>query len=160
MRSSWRVRTPRSRAWLPPRRVVLMFWRAHRAVVRRSHGRRGLWPPGAQRWGALQLTTLGRRSGQPRAVVLAYLEDGPNLVTMAMTGWAEPEPAWWLNLQAHPHAMVRTRDGARTVHARAAHGEERGRLWARFAALDRKLDEYAVRRQRETAVVVLEPFAG
>src|SRR5262245_1180849 len=41
-----------------------------------------------------------------RSVILGYVEDGPNLVTMAMNGWADGEPAWWLNLQAHPDATV------------------------------------------------------
>ena len=35
-------------------------------------------------------------------MILGYYEDGPNVVTMAMNGWADDEPAWWLNLQAHP----------------------------------------------------------
>ena len=30
----------------------------------------------------------------------------PNLVAMAMNGWGDAEPAWWLNLQAHPDATV------------------------------------------------------
>ena len=38
--------------------------------------------------------------------MVGYFEDGPNLVTMAMNGWADDEPAWWLNLQAHPEASV------------------------------------------------------
>ena len=53
-------------------------------------------------------------------------EDGPNLVTMAMNGWAEPEPAWWLNRQAHPDATVALKTGTRAVHGRAAEGQERG----------------------------------
>ena len=32
--------------------------------------------------------------------MLGYVEDGPNLVTLAMNGWDPAEPAWWLNLQA------------------------------------------------------------
>jgi deazaflavin-dependent oxidoreductase (nitroreductase family) len=54
----------------------------------------------------MRLTTIGRRSGQERSVILGYFEDGPNLVTMAMNGWASPEPAWWLNLQANPEVTV------------------------------------------------------
>ena len=38
--------------------------------------------------------------------MVGYFEDGPNLVTMAMNGWADGEPAWWLNLQAHPEVSV------------------------------------------------------
>ena len=41
----------------------------------------------------MRLTTIGRRSGQERSVILGYIEDGPNLVTLAMNGWGEGEPA-------------------------------------------------------------------
>jgi hypothetical protein len=43
------------------------------------------------------------------------------------------------------------------VACRAAHGDERARLWARWREIDKNLDAYAARRDRETAVVVLEP---
>ena len=76
---------------------------------------------------------------------------------MAMNGWGRAEPAWWLNLQAHPDAIAQTRDGARQVRARRAQGEERERLWARWAEIDENLDDYAARRPTETAVVILAP---
>jgi deazaflavin-dependent oxidoreductase (nitroreductase family) len=90
-------------------------------------------------------------------VLVGYFEDGDNLVTLAMNGWGEAEPAWWLNLQAHPDTTARTRDGVRKVHARRADGAEREQLWSRWAAIDKDLDAYAARRPGETAVVVLEP---
>jgi len=76
---------------------------------------------------------------------------------MAMNGWADGEPAWWLNLQAHPEVSVDLTGGRRTVTGRAAEGEERSRLWARWRELDKNLDAYAALRSAETAVVVLEP---
>lgn len=90
-------------------------------------------------------------------MIVGYFEDGPNLVTMAMNGWGEGEPAWWLNLQAHPEAQVELSDGLRLVTARAAAGEERERLWARWGEINDKLDAYAALRSTETAVVVLMP---
>ena len=90
-------------------------------------------------------------------MVLGYVEDGRNLVTMAMNGWGPAEPAWWLNLQAHPDARAELRDGPRLVRGRAAVGEERERLWARWREIDKDLDAYASRRPMPTAVVVLEP---
>jgi len=105
----------------------------------------------------MRLTTVGRRTGRARSVVVGYFEDGPNLVTMAMNGWDDGEPAWWLNLLAHADARVELKDGPRLVTGRAAHGEERERLWARWREIDKKLDGYAARRSTETAVVVLEP---
>ena len=146
---------------LPPRWFITAFWHVHRWVVRRSHGRRGLWLPRPDKWGALRLTTTGRRSGEPRRVILGYYEDGDNLVSMAMNGWGAEEPAWWLNLQADPNAVVELAGGARrVVVGRAARGEERERLWQRWRELDTNLDSYATRRPQETAVVVLEPRAG
>jgi F420H(2)-dependent quinone reductase len=91
--------------------------------------------------------------------MLGYLEDGPNLITMAMNGWADGEPAWWLNLQAHPNAKVDLADGPRLVTARAAAGAERSRLWAKWREIDPQLDGYAALRSSETAVVILEPRA-
>jgi F420H(2)-dependent quinone reductase len=108
----------------------------------------------------LRLTTRGRRSGEPRSVILGYYEDGPNLVTMAMSGWGAAEPAWWLKLQAHPEAIVKLAGGnRREVLGRPAVGGERERLWQRWREPDKNLDGYAARRQGETAVVVLESRA-
>ena len=147
----------RGTAKLPPRWFIVMFWHAHRALVRLTDGRVGLWRPKPNGWGALWLTTTGRRTGQPRQVLVGYFEDGDNLVTMAMNGWGAAEPAWWLNLQAHHDAIAQTKDGAWPVRARRAQGAERERLWARWAKIDKDLDAYAARRPTETAVVVLEP---
>lgn len=147
-------------ARLPPRWFVRFAWSAHRAIYRLTGGRLGLWRPKPGKWGTLRLTTIGRRSGQERSVMLGYYEDGPNLVTMAMNGWAEGEPAWWLNLQAHPGAVAEVAGDRRRVRGRAARGAEREQLWDRWRVIDENLDDYASRRPRETAVVVLEPVAG
>ena len=93
-------------------------------------------------------------------MILGYIEDGPNLVTLAMNGWGEADPAWWLNLQAHPEATIEVGDGPRPVTGRAAEGEERSRLWGRWQEVDKNLDGYAALRPTETAVVVLEPQQG
>ena len=143
--------------FLPPRLFVRAAWVAHRALHRLTGGRRGLWPSTADRWGTMKLRTVGRRTGKPRTAILGYFEDGPNLVTMAMNGWADPEPKWWLNLLAQPEATVDLGRGLIEVTARAATGEERERLWTRWAHYDKDLEGYAARRSRETQVVVLEP---
>jgi deazaflavin-dependent oxidoreductase (nitroreductase family) len=145
------------RTRLPPRWFVLLFWYGHRALLRATRGRFGLWRPKPGGWGALRLSTTGRRTGRTRQVVVGYVEDGRNLVTMAMNGWGAAEPAWWLNLQAHPDAIVQTRGGDRQVRARRAEGAERERLWARWAEIDKNLDAYAALRPMQTAVVVFEP---
>jgi F420H(2)-dependent quinone reductase len=141
---------------LPPRFVVRTAWVLHRAIYRFSAGRIGLRPPGSK-FGMMRLTTLGRRSGQLRVAIVGYYEDGPNLVTLAMNGWAEAEPAWWLNLQAQPDTVVELKDGLRAVRGRAAEGEERDRLWARWGEFSDQYDAWAAIRSGRTAIVVLEP---
>jgi len=116
----------------------------------------------------MRLTTVGRRTGQERSAILGYVEDGPSLVALTVNGWAEPEPAWWLNLQAHPDAVVELVDGLRPIRAREAQGDERARLWAGWRDLgDRSgeammadLDRHAAPLTRQVAVVVLEPRPG
>jgi len=90
-------------------------------------------------------------------VIVGYYEDGSNLIWMAMNGWGAAEPAWWLNMQARPEAVVELARGKRReVVGRAAAGEEPDRLWQRWRELDKDLDGFAGRRPHETAVVVLE----
>jgi deazaflavin-dependent oxidoreductase (nitroreductase family) len=148
--------TPKSPR-LPPRWFIHLAWAVHRAIYRVTGGRRGLWRPKPNKWGTMRLKTIGRRTGKERVAILGYYEDGPNLVTLAMNGWGEAEPAWWLNLQARPDASVDLADGSRPVRGRAAVGEERARLWARWRDVGDDVDAYATRRPSETAVVVLEP---
>jgi hypothetical protein len=95
--------------------------------------------------------------GNERNAILGYIEDGSKLVTKAMNGWADPEPAWWLNLLAHPDAMVDLSDGSRLIRGRAATEDERPRLWASWAVYNKKQDAYAALRSRQTQVVILEP---
>jgi F420H(2)-dependent quinone reductase len=142
---------------LPPRWFIRLAWKVHRALFRVTRGRRGLRPPRSQRYGTMRVSTVGRRSGQERPVILAYLEDGPDLVTVAMNGWGEGEPAWWLNLQANPRARVQLPNGARQVVARAATGPERDRLWQRWMLTDKNFDAFARHRTTPTTIIVLEP---
>lgn len=143
--------------FLPPRWVIETAWKIHRAIFRWSGGRLGLRPPREDEYGLAQLTTIGRRSGLERSVMIGYYFDGADLITMAMNGWGAPEPAWWLNLQAQPDATITTVDGEMRVRGRAAEGAERARLWDRWREIDKGLDGWAARRPTETAVVVLTP---
>jgi deazaflavin-dependent oxidoreductase (nitroreductase family) len=133
-------------------------WRVHRALYRLSGGR-FLWAASNKRgWGALRLTTIGRKSGQERNVIIGYIEDGTRLVAIAMNGWDEGSPSWWLNLEAHPDAFVRlTGEDPRPVRARLAAGDERDRLWQRWVTVDPRIDAFSSQRSTETPVVVLDP---
>src|SRR5499427_10904900 len=109
---------------VPPHWFVRAAWGDHRALYRITGGCSGLRRATGDQWGMLRLRTVGRRTGAERVAILGYFEDGRDLVTMAMNGWGDPEPAWWLNLQTHPEAAVELVDGPRSVRARAAVGDE------------------------------------
>jgi deazaflavin-dependent oxidoreductase (nitroreductase family) len=148
------------RPFKPPRWFVRSAWSAQRAAYRRTGGRYPLRAPepGA-RAGLLGLRTTGRRTGEPRDVIVAYVADGDRWVTLAMNGWDDAHPAWWLNLIAHPDAEVRTVDGVTAVRAHAPEGAERERVWALVRAHRGwgDVDRFAAHRARPTPVVVLTP---
>jgi deazaflavin-dependent oxidoreductase (nitroreductase family) len=99
------------------------------------------------------LTTKGARTGQDRTVVLGYRQAGDSYVVIASANGAPSDPAWYRNLQAHPHATAEVGDKKVHVHPRTTEGEERERIGA--------LVDYFEGEQRKTSrkipVVVLEP---
>jgi F420H(2)-dependent quinone reductase len=148
---------PKRAPRLPPRWIIRTIWMLHRAALRITRHRFGLRTATAERAGYLQLRTIGRRTGRERRAIVAYIEDGPNLITLAMNGWGEAAPAWWLNLEAHPDATVEMPGESRAVRARVANEDERSHLWAQLDGGPwGDIEGYAARRSRETPIVVLE----
>jgi deazaflavin-dependent oxidoreductase (nitroreductase family) len=110
---------------LAAHRVWARAGRIHTALYRISRGHIG------HRLGVaffLLLTTRGRRSGRPRTVPLAYVEDGPLWVVVAANGGADRNPAWSLNLRADRSATVQVGATRTTVTSREASAAERIRL--------------------------------
>jgi F420H(2)-dependent quinone reductase len=143
-----------------PHWLIRTIWFVHRRAYAITGGRFGLRTPAASRWGMLRLTTVGRRTGRTRVAILGFIEDGPNIVVPAMNGWMDPEPAWLLNLQAHPEASITLPGGeTRDVVARATEGQERDRLWRALVDLGTAAytDANAATRSRQTAIVIFEP---
>lgn len=101
-------------------------------------------------------------------MILGYVEDGPDLVSLAMNGWGAANPAWWLNLQSQPEAVVELRGGERrAIRGRAAVGEERVRLWQQWQSIDSKLDglraynlQWQLRRNRTDSCVEIVVSTG
>jgi len=143
--------------FLPPRWVIRAAWKAHKALYRVSGGRLGLRASSTDQEGLALLSTIGRRSGQPREVMIAFFEDGDDYVTMAMNGWDPAEPAWWLNLQANPEATLTLPSGPIQIHGEGA-GDRQQELWDRWRKLDKFVDKNSGHRTHGTTVVVLKPI--
>src|SRR4029077_11035827 len=76
----------------------------------------------------LLLTTTGRRSGQPRTIVLGYGRTGDRLGVVASNNGAPSDPDWYLNLLADPTATVELGPDKFRVRAATAGPGEREEL--------------------------------
>jgi deazaflavin-dependent oxidoreductase (nitroreductase family) len=139
----------RRRARAPLRWLLALQVALYRRTGGRLGGRVGLTP-------VLLLTTTGRKSGARHTVLLGYFHaDGVRYV-VASNGGARRNPAWYLNLVAHPEVGVQVGAEVYTAVARPATGEERARLWKHVMATALMYRRYA-RAPREIPIVVLTP---
>ncbi len=128
----------------------------HRVVLKVSFGRLGWTGYGMP---VLELTTIGRKSGQPRTVMLTSpLQEGQTIVVVASRGGDDQHPAWFLNVRDHPEVEVVYRgQPARKMVARVADEAERARLWPRVSADHKNYAGYQTKTDREIPLVLLEP---
>jgi deazaflavin-dependent oxidoreductase (nitroreductase family) len=127
----------------------------HKAVFRASNGKllaRGSGMP------VLMLTTIGRKSGQPRETMLTSpLRDGDKVMLVASKGGDDRNPAWFLNLRDNPQVTV-TMDGRTTpMTAHIADATEKVALWPRIVADHGHYGGYQAKTDRDIPVIVLEP---
>ncbi len=128
----------------------------HRGVLALSFGKLG-WDAGGMP--VLELTTTGRRSGDPRSVMLTSpLQQGDTLVVVASRGGDDVHPAWYLNLTANPAVRVKWKGAAtRGYTARTATAEERGAMWDAIVAKYKNYGAYQDKTEREIPLVLLTP---
>ena len=107
----------------------------------------------------LLLTTIGRRSGQPRRTALIYGRDGDRYVVVASKGGAPEHPLWYLNLREQPEVEVQVGAERFRARARAATPEEKPALWRQMTQIWPAYDEYQTKTSRDIPVVILEPAA-
>jgi deazaflavin-dependent oxidoreductase (nitroreductase family) len=131
----------------------------HRGILKISGGKAG-WH--VSDMPVLKLTTIGRKSGQPRTVMLTSpIQEGTTLVVVASRGGDDIHPAWFLNLRDNPQVDVSYRgEPTRPMHARVATAEERARLWPLVVADHKNYAEYQTKTTREIPLVLLEEPAS
>lgn len=127
---------------------------AHRAVLRLSGGRLLARPFGMP---TVALTTIGRRSGQPRTVLLTTpVHDAQRLVLVASKGGDDRHPDWYRNLVADPEVTLTLDGEPRRMLARTASPEEKAELWPDIVAAYRGYASYQRRTNRDIPVVICE----
>jgi len=101
---------------------------------------------------ALVLTTTGRRSGQPRTVMVQFFPDGDDLVVVAANAGMPTHPGWYLNLTEAPRAKVEVEGRQFDVRAQDLSPAEATAFWPRVLAI---APDYAKYRQRTTRSIPL-----
>jgi len=124
-------------------------------VMRRSKGRFTFLGP--LRVPTLVLTTIGRKSGERRNIVLTYMREGDRVFVVASNSGGPSHPAWSLNLLANPKAWVTIKGVEVPVTATQVTGDEYDRLWKTFTAYSRVFPAYAGRLTRELRMFALSP---
>ena len=106
---------------------------------------------------ALVLTTVGRRSGEPRSTPLAWFPgpDGSWLIAASANGAAK-HPAWYHNIAANPD-QVTIEIAGRTipVSAEELHDREREIAWHQIISRAPTFTAYAQHTDREIPVIRL-----
>jgi deazaflavin-dependent oxidoreductase (nitroreductase family) len=128
----------------------------HRGLLKLSGGRLG-WQAGGMP--VVELTTTGRKSGEPRKVMLTSPhQEGDSIVVVASRGGDPIDPAWFLNLAANPAVKVAF-NGRPVVpmHAHIAEPDERARLWPIVTEKQPRYATYQTKTTREIPLVVLLP---
>lgn len=128
----------------------------HRGIQKASLGKLG-WKAGSMP--VVELTTIGRKSGQPRTVLLTSpMQEGDAIVVVASRGGDDQHPAWFLNLRDNPRVEVGVAGKPKVpMHARIADADERARLWPLVTADHKNYAGYQTKTSREIPLVLLEP---
>jgi deazaflavin-dependent oxidoreductase (nitroreductase family) len=128
----------------------------HHGVLAVSGGRLG-WD--FMNMPTLELTTTGRKSGQPRSVMLTSpVQEGSTLVIVGSRGGDDRHPAWYHNIKANPEVQVRWKGGpVQPMRARVATPEERARLWPLVVERYKGYGDYQTKTDREIPLVLLDP---
>jgi deazaflavin-dependent oxidoreductase (nitroreductase family) len=131
----------------------------HRTLVKASAGRLGWKFFGMP---VVELTTTGRKSGQPRTVMLTSpAQEGEGIVIVASRGGDDQPPAWFLNLRDDPNVTVSVGGKPKqAMRARVASPDERAALWPRVTAAFKSYANYQTKTERVIPLVLLEPAAN
>lgn len=127
----------------------------HRGLLAVTGGR---FPRTLLGMAAVELRTIGRKSGQTRTVMLASpIHDDTRVVLVASKGGDDRDPQWYRNLSANPAVEVLIDGTTRKMRARTASPAEKAALWPDIVAAYKHYDGYQKRADRDIPVVICEP---
>lgn len=139
---------------MPSDRTLKAMNAVHRLILGVTRGRAG-WTAGNMP--VLELTTIGRKSGEPRSCLLTSpLQENGEIVIVASRGGDDHHPAWYLNLLETPQVQVSYKGAPHKIMtARTANSEERARMWPIVAGAYKGYAGYQEKTSREIPLIIL-----
>ena len=107
----------------------------------------------------LTLTTIGRQSGRPRSVQLAYVAGEGGYLVVASAMGQQRHPGWRYNLEAAGQASVVLRGRTEHVTAEVLTDDEKSEWWDQIVAEIPQMHTYTERTDRNIRVFRLTPIA-
>jgi F420H(2)-dependent quinone reductase len=104
----------------------------------------------------LILHTVGRKSGQERAIPIAYFNYEDRYLIVASNWGKDRQADWYLNLKKDPHARLEINGEIIPVSAREAQGEEYDRLWEFATTHHPQYLDYQKMTARHIPIMVFE----
>ena len=139
---------------MPSDRMLKTMNGIHRMILGVTRGKAG-WTAGNMP--VLELTTIGRKSGEPRSCLLTSpLQENGEIVIVASRGGDDHHPAWYLNLLETPQVQVSYKGAPHKIMtARTANAQERTRMWPIVAGAYKGYAGYQEKTSREIPLVIL-----
>jgi len=103
------------------------------------------------------LTTIGRKSGEPRDSPLLFLQEGMRIVLVASQGGRATNPMWYLNLKANPAITFQTKQERLELVAREATDAERDQYWPKLDAMYADFANYRSYTDRKIPILICDP---
>lgn len=148
---------PRPKGLDTPTTKFIIKWmsRGQTALYKISNGKlAGSFLEGAP---VALVTTIGRKSGEPRVVPLLFLREGNRVVLVASQGGSDKHPLWYLNLKANPKVTIQIKDEVRNLTARDATEAEREEYWPKLTSFYKGFEDYQSWTDRVIPVVICDP---
>ncbi|MBF6472969.1 MULTISPECIES: nitroreductase/quinone reductase family protein [Nocardia] len=135
-------------------RLVRAITPLDRAVLERTGAKYTLLGPiGAP---VILLTTIGRKSGQPRTQPLLYVHDGDTLYVIGSNFGGAHHPAWTANLLANPTATVAIAGERIRVTATPVEAPDKDPIFQRFVDITGAYAAYRTRTTRDLRIFALQ----
>jgi deazaflavin-dependent oxidoreductase (nitroreductase family) len=136
------------------RTAMRVQWKMHKVIWNLSGGRLGRKVVGMP---VLELVTIGRTSGLERQILITYVDFEGVPAIIGTNAGRDVDPAWVLNLRAHPGARARWNGAWHDVIAVELTGTDHEEGWDAAVAANAGYAAYAETLTRPIPIIHLIP---